>query len=48
MSKHSAMWMFANGQCDDCDGDPAQCIANGSCIIEEDNEEDNEGGDDDE
>ena len=48
MSKHSAMWMFANGWCDDCDGDPAQCIANGFCIIEEDNEEDNEGGDDDE
>lgn len=44
MSKHSAMWMFANGWCDDCDGDPAQCIANGSCIIDEDNE----GGDDDE
>ena len=44
MSKHSAMWMFANGWCDDCYGDPAQCIANGFCIIEEDNE----GGDDDE
>ena len=36
--------LFANGWCDDCDGDPAQCIANGFCIIEEDNE----GGDDDE
>lgn len=43
MSKHSAMWMFANGWCDECDGDPAQCIANGSCILE-----DNEGGDDNE
>lgn len=44
MDKYTAMWMFANGWCDNCDGDPAQCIINGFCILEEKDE----GGDDSE
>lgn len=42
---HSAVWMLVNGWCDNCDGDPAECMIEGRCITEE-NEED--GGDDNE
>ena len=31
---HSAVWMLVNGWCDNCDGDPAECMIEGRCITE--------------